>query len=259
MAVINHDLPNTSQFGAGPKLVEINPTKNNILIESQGVRVDVYETMLCPNVKKIDTGEHNIKCTLCNGSNFIDRSPITTWAFLQNQTLIKNFASEGVWDDQQVSATFLTAVELQYFAKVVLKDFTTTFYELVQRQSGQIDRLKYPAFSVKHIIDQNGVEYEFGLHYNLDSNGDIKWIHNTVRPTIGTIYTAYYTYPITFRAINALHVNRFTQNSIQRTTKEPIQLNQQWVLKRDYLLTREDINGNPLKPNKTFVETTPGV
>ncbi len=257
MAVINKNLPKKSEFNKKFPIVELDPVKLDMLIETQGVRVKVYQTMLCPNVKKIDSGEHEIDCKLCKGIGFIDHNFQQTWGFIQSQTLIREFAKEGVWDDQNVACTFQTDIEVQYFAKIELMDFTTTFYELIQRQEGELDRLKYPAFSIQTLIDQHGVQYTYQKHFVLTESGDVKWINGFERPSIGTIYTIYYTYPITYRAVNAMHVNRFSQVAKKLDHKEPVQLNQQWLLKRDYLLTRQDLDGNPLKPNKNIVETTP--
>lgn len=252
MVVINKNLPKGSKYNVKQHIVNLEPVRFDALIEGQGVRVFTYSTLICPNIKKIDTGEHEIDCRLCNGTNFIDRSPIESWAFIQNQSLNRSFNTDGTFDDQTVSATFQIGTELQYFAKVELRDFTTNYYELIQRGEGDIDRLKYAAFKINHVIDKHGNEYESPKSFGL-SGGDIKWIGNN-KPAMGTIYSIHYAYPITYRACNAMHINRFGQFGFKTKTKTAEEYPQQWMLKRDYLITREDIQGNPLYFNKPIIE-----
>ena len=235
--------------------VDLNPDDYDSLIATKGVRVRVFTTFPCPNIKKIDSAEHEINCPLCHGDGFIDVNPIESIAFLQTQTLQKTFGPEGVWDDQRIAATFVSGMELQYFSKIQLLDFTTLFYEYIQRQQGDVDRLKYSAFKINYIMDQDGVSYFIDKDCTLDQNGDVKWIGN--RPAFKKIYSIHYSYPIQYRAINALHVNRFSQSGFKQPERIPLELNQQWIIKRDYLITREDRNGNPLSPNQIFVKTTP--
>lgn len=256
MAVINDNIEKTN-LGKEPQ-VQLEASKFDALIESQGVRVTVYTTTLCPNIKKIDTLEHEIDCKLCHGTAFIDRNGVDTWAYLANQKLDRKMEKDGTWDDQVVAASFKCGISLQYFAKIELMDFTTSFYELVQRQQGNLDRLKYKAYQVNLLIDQHGEEYIVDRDFQIDVNGDIVWTNDQNQPTTGEIYSIHYEYPITFRAINALHVNRFSQKGrIHGEYITPVELPQQWLIKRDYLVTKEDLSGNPLAPNKIMVETTP--
>lgn len=250
VSVIPHnDIPKISDFSPKLKAVQLDPAKLNQFIQDHGVRVRVFKTMLCPNVKHADAGDHEIKCTTCT-RGFIDKHPVETWAAMQNQTLIKNFSKDGVWDDQLVAATFISGIDLNYFSKIELLDFTTTFFERVQKQEGTVDRLKYPAVKINMLIDKHGVEYKAEKHFNITPTGDIEWINPIERPAIGVVYSVHYDYKITFRAINALHVNRFSQHTFKQKFRVPVEYAQQWILKRDFLITKEDVNGSPLSPNK---------
>ncbi|HMV01705.1 MAG TPA: hypothetical protein PLJ37_01135 [Chitinophagales bacterium] len=251
MSIVNTTIPNEGF----PLRRNLNPDDFDKLIKTHGARVKVYKTTLCPNVKKIDTVEHEIDCNLCHNNLFIDRDPLDGWSYFQSQKLERMFNVDGTFDDQMVMASFVRGIYLQYFAKVELLDFTTTFYELIQRQNGDVDRLKYSAFTVGLLIDKNGVEYKFGQDFTLTSpTRDIKWIGN--RPSQGVIYSVYYEYLLTFRALKALHVNRFSQFGLPgAATVTPVEHAQQWILKRDYLITKEDLMSLPVSPNKVFVTT----
>ena len=109
----------------------LDPVAYDNLIKQHGVRVKVYRSMFCPNVKSVDGGEHNIDCTLCNGSGYLDVDPIESVAYLSNQNFQEEMTVEGYHDGNSVGGTFLGGVELQYFTRVDLMDFTQPFYERV--------------------------------------------------------------------------------------------------------------------------------
>lgn len=218
------------------------------LIDVQGVRVKVYRTAYCPNVKSIDGAEHELKCKICHGAGFIDRYCIETWAFIQNQDLEKSVQVEGIIDGNSVLATFKQGIELQYFTLVELQDFTEQFFERIKRQRGKIDVLKYKGVRVNMLIDKNGKEYYEGQDYVLDPNGSIAWCDNK-GPDKGVIYTINYETAVRFRAIRSMHSNRFAQIGEAGITKL-IKMNEQWLLQKDYLVERKDAQGNPIAPNK---------
>ena len=247
MAVINQNLPatgNTTKYA----VVDFRPNDFDVMIEKQGVRVRVYKTLLCPNYKRIDSNEHQLNCPICFGKNFIDKDPIESWATINNQSDLKKFEVTGTYDDETVAATFKREVELFYFAKVELLDFTTIHNELIQRQEGEVDRLKYASSKVTFLIDSHGVEYLQGSNFELDTNGDIKW--TGTKPVKGTIYSVYYDYPVTFRTVNAQHINRFVQVGNKTPNRQAVQMPQQWSLKKDLLILRKDIEDSPLFKNR---------
>ena len=136
----------------------LDPVAYDNLIKQHGVRVKVYRSMFCPNVKSVDGGEHNIDCTLCNGSGYLDVDPIESVAYLANQNFQEEMTVEGYHDGNTVGATFLGGVELQYFTRVDLMDFTQPFYERVLRRNGVI----FPAPEVPAVI---GVNSSFSIQY----------------------------------------------------------------------------------------------
>lgn len=221
------------------------------LVMQQGVRVNVYRTTYCPNVKSIDGAEHEIDCPICNGAGFVDRYCLPTWSFIQTQTLEKGVQPEGLYDGNTVAATMLQGVELQYFTLVELLDFTEVFFERIRKQQGSLDVLRYPATKVNLIVDKKGVEYFEGSDFKLDPNGSILWCegNGARRPNRGVIYSINYDTQIRFRAIKAMHSNRFAQTSKNGET-QLIKMNEQWMLQKEYLVVRKDIDGKVIKPNK---------
>lgn len=221
------------------------------LIKSKGVRVKIYRTMYCPNVKSVDGAEHEIDCTVsgCNGSGFIDRHPLTSIAFIQNQDLEKMAPVEGLVDGNSVQITFLSGIELQYFTLVELLDFSDIYFQRNKRVAvGQIDALKYNALRINMIIDENGVEYFHCIDCDIDPSGNLRW--KTGRgPAAGVIYSVHYEAAVQYRATKAMHVNRFTQIKGADGGISHVKFPEQWVCQKEFLVKRKDVDGNEITPN----------
>jgi len=227
--------------------VDIDLVKTEAQVNDHGVRVKVYRTSFCPNVKSIDGSEHNIDCTLCFGSGLIDRHPICTKAFIQTQSLKPENFPEGWVMDNSVAATFPIGIELFYYTLVELQDYTEIFVQNVQRQTSGADLLKYKACGVNFLIDSSNLEYYMGQDFNLDENGSIAWISGK-GPSVGTIYSVHYESSVQFRAIRAIKSNRFIPVSVEGGVKQ-IKAQEQWILQKEFLVTRTDSSGNLLTPN----------
>jgi hypothetical protein len=231
--------------------VDLDPRKFDKVLLQKGVNIRVYRSFWCPNVKSIDGGEHEIDCPMCNGSGYIDVDPIDTVAFIQNQDVEKNSNAMGYYDGNTVMITFPTGVELQYFARIDLLDYTENYYQRVLRATGSlVDVLKYKAMRVHSVIDKNAVRYHQGVDFNLDGNGSIVWVSGKA-PADSVIYSVYYEMNIQYRAVKAAHVARFTPwrtNGLIEYAKLP----EQWMCQKEFLLRRKDINTNNDLQTQTY-------
>lgn len=237
-----------AQLGTPKGAVSFNPADFDKLILQQGVRVKVYRSMLCPNVKSLDGGEHEIDCKLCNDNGFVDSNPITTMSVIQSQELEKIARAEGYWDGNSVAATFTRGIELQYFTLVELLDFTDIYYERVKRQAGSVDVLKYKACRINVIMDKTGRTYLPDSDYDIDENGSIRWKVDR-GPSRGMIYSVHYECAQRFRAIQAMHVNRFVQDGRKSASVTMVKMPEQWKLQKEFLVKRRDKKGNSLSIN----------
>jgi hypothetical protein len=157
--------------------IDLIPGDFDRLIKQKGAMCKVFRTTFCPNVKSVDGAEHEIDCTICNGSGFIDLDPICTYVYIQAQELDKLPNIEGLVDGNTVMMTFPIGVELQYFTKVELHDFTDIFPQRVMRKPGSlVDVLKYSACRVNVLIGKDGTRYYQELDFTLDLNGNILWL-----------------------------------------------------------------------------------
>ena len=227
--------------------VDLNPEDFDRLLKQKNVRVRVYRTMYCPNVKSIDGGEHEIDCDLCMGSGYIDLRPICTGALSQSQLGKEVQLPEGWHDGNSVFMTFPRGIELQYLTLVELIDFTDIFFQRIARSPGELDRLKYNCKRVNVLYDQNGIEYYQGNDFNLNDIGDIVWKEGK-GPSSETIYSVHYEYPPRFRATSAMHVNRFSQFKVVGKVQH-IKYPEQWMLTKEFLVLRRDKDGNELSSN----------
>lgn len=232
-----------------PTRVDILPDDFEKLLDQKGMRVRVFRSFFCPNVKSIDGAEHNIDCDKCNGSGFMDVRPIETLAYIQNQAFEKLPFVEGMVDGNSVAMTFKMGIELQYFTLVELIDFQEPYFQRVKRQEGTVDVLKYKAFRINVCIDADK-EYYLDRDFTLDGNGSINWKPNQ-GPNPGTIYSVHYEAAVQFRAVRAMHSNRFTQYYTNENGGGSIhvKLPEQWMMSKEFLVKRKDRDGNELLPN----------
>lgn len=238
--------------------VDLDPYKFERLVQQKGVDVKVFRTTYCPKVKSVDGAEHEIDCNLCNGSGWVDLDPICVKAFMQSQELEKMHNMEGFVDGNQVLMTFPIGVELQYFTKVELQDFTDIYMQRVLRHEGtDTDVLKYDACRVNLVMDYNGVRYYQDQDFKIDQNGNIEWLAAGNKPADNLPYSVHYEAAVQFRATRAMHVNRFSQYKVAGGV-EHLKFNEQWLMTKEFLVKRLDENGNELEQapydNHTIVD-----
>lgn len=244
----------------------IDVDRLDALVRDLGVRVKLYKSSVCPNVKSLETLDHNLNCTVCK-NNMVDFSPRETIALFQQQDFHEAFKVQGTFHVDEVLVTFLSGETLQTYARVDLLDFKEDFFELVQRQDftdTDTDVLKYKACEVLgcFTIDSDELtQYHYGADFTLDQNGSVKWL-GLHRPADRQVYTIYYRYHPVYRAIKAVHRDRFSQynlrpGEIKAPKKEVagrtfVKLPETWILKRDYLLERRNRDGDPIPPNTFY-------
>ena len=242
----------------------LNPDKLDQEVRELGVRVRLWKSTICPNMKSLESMDHDINCPVCN-NNMIDFSPKESIAIFQQQSLTEQFKVQGTFSIDEIQVTFLSGISLQHYARVDLLDFEEEFFELVQRQEGvAVDRLKYAACKVAGLFVATNAgkeQYHEGADFVLDQNGDVKWV-GVHKPADRTIYSIYYSYKPVYRAIKAVHRDRFTQYNLRvgeikapkKTVGENtyVKLPETWILKRDYLLERRDVMEALLPQNKVY-------
>jgi hypothetical protein len=213
----------------------------------------------------LETVDHDINCKLCN-NNMIDFDPTETLALFQQQELVEQFKVQGTFNMDEIAVSFLSGTTLQIYSRIELLDFAEDFYELIVRQEGTTtDLLKYKACNILGVFTKGAgntqVRYHQGSDFEVDINGSINWT-GAHKPADRQVYSVYYKHHPVYRAIKAIHIDRYSQrnirpNQIQAPKKEVdgrtyVKLPEQWILKRDYLIERRDINGTTLPPQEDY-------
>lgn len=231
--------------------IDVNALDQQIL--DLGIRVRVWKSALCPNLQSLESNDHDLNCRVCR-ERMIDFAPECTMALFQQQSLAEAFKVTGSFHVDEVMASFLSGVTLQSMARVDLLDFPEDFYELIQKQEGGVDRLKYNATCVLGLFTvQDDVKTEFhcDTDFVITQDGNIKWI-SAHQPEPRQVYSIYYKYLPIYRATKGVHRDRFSQPSnrtglahaVQADGKVFAKLPEQWVLRRSYLLDKRNRVGS---------------
>lgn len=230
------------------------------LVKDLGVRIKLFKSTIVPDVQSLESMDQDLNSKV-GENNFLDFDCFETVALFQQQNLMKQFDIQGTFHIDEVLVTFLSGQTLAPGAKIELLDFEEDFYELVQRQEGQdFDVLKYPACDILAVFTSTSTTTERfykGADFQVDQNGNIEWtgIH---KPTDRQVYTIYYKYHPVYRALKAVHRDRFSQynnrpGEIKAPKQQPgdgntyVKMPETWVIKRDYLIRRRDLDGNILE------------
>lgn len=251
---------------AGKKITQgIDVDRLDRIVEDLGVRIHLYKSTLIPSMKSLESMDQDLNESISN-HNMLDFDCIETIALFQQQTLMKQFELTGTYDIDEVLITFKSGQTLAPLSKIEVLDFREDFYELIPRQEGtSTDLLKYPACNIIGAFSMpssNTIERFYqDTDFEIDKNGNINWI-GTHKPNDRQIYSIYYKYHPVYRAIKAVHRDRFSQYNMRPASiKAPkktidfktfVKLPETWVIKRDYLLDRRDINGNLLVKNTNY-------
>lgn len=224
--------------------IDLNPTDFDRLIQQKGVGCKVFRTLYCPNVKTVDSGEHEIDCPHCNGSGYLDVDPLCTLVVIQTQELEMMFeGQDGYHDGNTVLMSFPIGVELQYFTRIELEDYTQPYYQRLMRKPGtNFDVLKYKACRinvVSQIVAGVLTFYFQDQDFKLDANGDINWTGSR-KPADNAIYSVHYECHVIYRTVKAMHANRYSQFKTGPTV-EMIKYPEQWMCTKEFLLRRKDI------------------
>lgn len=231
------------------------------LVDDLGVRVRLYKSVPAPNMKSLESMDQDVNDPTSN-NNMVDFDCKETVALFQQQQLMEQFGIQGTFHIDEVLITFRSGITLAPLAKLELLDFEEDFYELITRQEGvDVDNLKYKACGVLAIFTYDRStktldRYHFGTDFNLTSEGNVEWI-SSHKPDDRQVYSIYYKYHPCYRAIKAVHRDRFSQYNLRpNDIKAPkvtignntyVKCPETWIVKRDFLLDRP--KNNEYNPN----------
>lgn len=233
----------------------VDVKKIDSLIYHKGVIVRLYPILPCPNIISIDDSQHNINCKLCTGKGYIDDrnnyyDTVVLITTQQKELLINPENIGGNLEQGEAFATFLSGINLTYLQKFELINFSRPYYQHVQRQNGNSDRLHYSAKSVSSIMDKNGKTYTNNVDYKI-TESMIEWI-GTNQPSTGIIYSINYQCLVTYRCMEALHRGRYVSTSIQSPVITEVEFSEQWKVKESFLVDQSKSDGTIIDINNIF-------
>lgn len=126
--------------------------------------------------------------------------------------------------------------------RIYIKDMEVdvTTYQRVEYNPNGVDLLQYPAICVEFLMDSLGTEYKQGVHFNIDSKGNIDWIDGKGNPGIdsdtglGRVYSIRYRYCahwVIASLINEVRVGNITDGDIRKPARMPYHA----VIQREYV------------------------
>lgn len=253
------NIPLENPYDRTFKAVDLDPARFNALANQYGVKVSHEKASICPNFQgPISAQQHDPNCLLCEGS-FIYSDPKEFIGYFSTNEMVRNYLRGGFWE---MGSAMMTApsyydqdpdksddqVYLSFFDKMVLLDFEDRFYEAIHKSDDSRDKLRYKAIKVLDLRTAKKV-YSPERHFTLDENGDIKWLTDD-RPGkdmisgLGEPMSVSYLYRPVYKVVNMLHEGRFSQVSFRRPTRRPTRYPQQCLIKKDFLITKKDREGN---------------
>jgi len=225
-----------------PGRIDFNIPEIDRLVEDQGIMVRVIPSVLCPNRTDLGGTNHALGCDICGGDEVVDLDEECqeVWAVIQSIKHNKDAQVQGVWDVKDALITFKKDMRLYYWWKIEVLDFSSIFNQIVERGSGNTDKLRYtPAASCDtpyYLLDKNGNKYIKDTHYRID-NRNLTWL-TSAKPVSGKLYSISYPVIPTFRVLETVHENRYYYESFKSKEKRPVNLPQHAVIRWDYMAER---------------------
>lgn len=240
-------MPNRNKRPTPPPKLSLTPDEFARLVDDHGVFVKVTPSVVCPRrsgrrVELTDTN-HDLNCPLCQGVLAIDldSKAFDTWAFIQGIEIEKIIESNGIFDVKDCMASFQPGVRPHYWYKIEVLDFAAQFNEVVQRGTGDVDRLRYPPVDFEDdgnifaCVDGSETLKEFVKDTDYSVNGnELTWL-TANKPDSGRLYSLLYPVLPTFRVLELPHETRHYYNTKRKAEKEPVQMPVQAHIRWDFM------------------------
>lgn len=236
----------------------IDPVAFDALIRDHGTKIIHESATLCPCYRgRIESGQKNLNCGECE-NGYLLYDPIEIFVYMENTDLEKSFQQFGVWDTGTARLYSPSKREpeggregeefyIGYFDRITVLDFLEVYSEVIERGSGQTDRLQFKALNVSLLRTERDT-FTLDIDFRIDDDGNIKWVSKH-QPTynldrgVGEVYTIRYLRNPVYRVTEIFHENRFVLSGVRSKYKVPKRLVQECLIKKDWLITKTASNG----------------
>ncbi len=245
------------RLGSRPELFDV--AEFDKLLETKGYLVTWEKAAFCPNIPRdgVAPGRHDINCDLCDARGFVYFESCDTEMLVQAVKLSQQYQSQGRWDVGMVLVTARPGYKISWRDRIVLRNGTARFTELVCRQPlGTPDVLKYVPLCVEYVAwagrDKTIAEFEPGVDFTT-SEHLLTWRGGG--PDFGAYYTISYEYRPRYIIDELLHVHRESPDKGGARTAFPAQ----GVARHDFIVRDESRDapeapddGSPFKFRRDF-------
>ena len=204
-------------FGAGERSdrfrVDFDPDAFIKFIKTKGYDVIWEKALYCPQLKGLGPRDHDLACTVCDGSGFVYYDSTPTRMMLQSLKLEEAYYAFGRFDTGSVMLSALPKDRISFWDRITLCNGEARFAELLFRSPDSLrDRPKYNPLEIDRLqwVDTNGVVQTYTPpSFSIDVvTGEIVW--TATRPNAQTYYTVSYLYRPIYRVTDMVHLIRET-------------------------------------------------
>ena len=196
-------------------------------IRSQGVKLIHYRAIPDPTgmINRGDT--HAVDATRRSSDGFVYKKAGECYSLFSSNSQNFNIEVEGTIS---AASAYLTLprtyscngepILIHPWDRFYIKDIEVRVinFQYMETSRSGLDRLQYPATCVEHLVDADGIQYEPGVDFEINSDGNIVWTGQK-RPGYdpqrgkGKIYAIRYRYVPFFVAVQLIHEIRVAQVS----------------------------------------------
>ncbi len=197
--------------------VDLTLAKFLAAIKTKGYKVTWEKAMFCPNRAGTDPKDHNIACTLCDGSGFLYYDSVDTIMLMTSVTVSEQYYAFGRFDTGRKNVTASPECRLSFWDKLTLRESVGRFTELLFRQPDTMnDKAKYSVLDLVNVswVDRAGdvAEAVLGFDVSIDADtGALVWASDDNRPDDRSYYSVSYEYHPEYVVTDLPHHIRDTQ------------------------------------------------
>jgi hypothetical protein len=231
------------------------------LLANRGIRFLHKKATPCPNMKTLNSNQHDPNCKLCDHDNFIYYQEKEFWGTFIGNSMQKTFEYQGSFD---IGATLLTAptqypdgleADFNTMDKLVMLDFEIRLWEMFEWKNPEDNTifLRYPVTCVEFMCmaagSENMITFEDGVDFDIVGGAlvfkkfdDLSW-DDELR--VGSVISvSYFANPV-YIVLHPLRELRVTQELVegQKVTRR---FPQQLVVKRDHMPFGENRAARPI-------------
>lgn len=210
--------------------------------------------MPCPNLRSLSDNSHTPGCPFCDNSGIMyykENEIFGTWA---SNTLQKMFEVQGVWEVGTAIISFPTEyltgeqADFKTYDQLVIPDFEIRLDDIIEYEPtpNRRQRLRYPINSIESmasVVNGQLKVYQAGVDFNI-VDGDIEWVAGQLpsynqNSETGEVISINYTANPVYTVLNVMHELRATQEMGMDGVKKAKRLQQQVLVKRDFLVQED--------------------